>query len=378
MLSDNATVTSPDADVAEPAGMQGDSTSLERAQVEIRWGGVTHVGKVRRLNEDAMLAAPGVFVVADGMGGHAAGDEASRLVIAAFAAIATGDALALSVIADVIDDANERVRDYAGEHGHDGMGSTVVGALLIDNAGEDSLVVFNVGDARCYVLIDDELTQLTSDHSLVQEMVDQGELAPGQARSHPQRNVVTRAIGIEPSVSADFVVAPSVGWMRLLLCSDGVHGELPDERISAVLRSAESPQAAAQTLIDAVLEGRAADNATAMVVDIERRVDATVLGGGDIESTAPRRIAELLEVTGPRPQRVDILMPPAPMPVPVPLPPPAAMPPPPPPPPPMSIDAIPATQMVIDAIPTAVAARSADVVEAPVRRTDFLIDEVPT
>lgn len=264
-------------------------SSLFLPDLELSWGAVTDVGKIRKLNEDDMLLAPGVFVVADGMGGHAAGDIASRLTIETFADIVTGGVLDLSVIAGVISDANERVRDYSSSNGHQGMGCTVVGALLVDNAGENSLVVFNVGDARCYVLADDELVQLTHDHSLVQEMVDQGEIPSSSARSHPQRNVVTRAVGIEPSVSADFVIAPRTS-LRMLLCSDGVHGEIPDERLAALLRVAGDPDTIARSIIDAVLEGRASDNATAMIIDVVRPAG--------IEPLAPDAD---LGVTGPRP-----------------------------------------------------------------------------
>jgi serine/threonine protein phosphatase PrpC len=264
-------------------------SSLSLPDLELSWGAVTDVGKIRKLNEDDMLLAPGVFVVADGMGGHAAGEIASRLTIETFADIVTGGALDVSAIAGVISNANERVRDYSGSNGHQGMGCTVVGALLVDNAGENSLVVFNVGDARCYVLADDELVQLTHDHSLVQEMVDQGEIPASSARTHPQRNVVTRAVGIEPSVSADFVVAPRTS-LRMLLCSDGVHGELADERLAALLRVAGRPDTIARSIIDAVLEGRASDNATAMVIDVVRSA-----------RVEPLALDENLGVTGPRP-----------------------------------------------------------------------------
>lgn len=279
--------------------------TLTRGCLTLRWGAVTNTGKIRRLNEDAMLAAPGVFVVADGMGGHAAGDVASKLTIEAFAEIVTGGALEISVIAQVVSDANQRVRDFADEHTLEGMGATLVGVLLVDNAGEDSLVVFNVGDARCYVLSNGKLSQLTSDHSLVQEMVDQGELHASQARSHPQRNVVTRAIGIDPSVAADFVIAPSVGSVTLLLCSDGVHGELSDDRIAELLGRSDDPQLTAVAIIDAVLEGRAADNATAVVIDVIRRDFAAGIGSQDeIEVTGPRPNAAGIETTWPKPVRM--------------------------------------------------------------------------
>lgn len=265
-------------------------STLILPEIELCWGSMTDTGKVRQFNEDSMFAEPGVFVVADGMGGHAAGDVASRLTIEAFSAIVTGGPLELSAIADVVSDANRRVRDHAQLNGLEGMGATVVGALLVDNAGEDSLVVFNVGDARCYALVDGRLSQLTTDHSLVQEMVDQGELLAELARTHPQRNVVTRAIGIEPVVAADFVIAPHEGSMKLLLCSDGVHGELSDDRIAELLAAPDDPQDIAQSIIDEVLLGRAADNATAVVITVVRPLQQEF-----------RPAEEEIEVTGPRP-----------------------------------------------------------------------------
>ena len=182
-------------------------TSEERAlQVaELIGGASTHVGNIRSLNEDAYLLDRRVFAVADGMGGHLAGEIASEIVINACAALVADEPLPISAVAEMVAAANESVRRYAKQHGTEGMGTTLVGAALVDNAGVDSLLVFNIGDSRCYVLPEaGRLTQLTVDHSLVQELIDSGELAPEEARGHPERNVVTRAVGIE-DVGQSFV-----------------------------------------------------------------------------------------------------------------------------------------------------------------------------
>ena len=173
------------------------------------------------------------------------------------------------------------------------MGTTLVGVVLFDNAGDDGLVVMNVGDSRCYVY--DErfrLRRLTTDHSVVQEMIDAGSLTSGQAASHPERNVVTRVIGIEPAVAADFTVLKIEHDTRLLLCSDGVSGQLGDDELLRMLSGASSPQDAVDQILDTVLRGSAPDNATAVVIDVEPR-----------GSTEGDHVAADDDITGPSPLR---------------------------------------------------------------------------
>ena len=263
--------------------------SSHRAEMDIQWGAATDVGKVRRLNEDSYLDVPGAFVVADGMGGHQAGDVASRLTIEAVQVMLSEGLPDVGTIASLVQRANNSVRAHAGSAGQQGMGSTLVGAFVVQNADEESIVIVNVGDSRCYSLVDDLVSQITVDHSLVQELVDAGEIPPEAAATHPERNVVTRAIGIEDVVAGDFFVLPALPFVRLLLCSDGVSGELSADRLGQILATVDDPAEAADALIAAVLEGRAADNATAIVVDV-RRTDP------------PHRSADdELDVTGPRP-----------------------------------------------------------------------------
>ena len=274
---------------------------LTQGGLELAWGVATHVGKARLLNEDSYLAEPGAFLVADGMGGHQAGDVASRLTVEAVRDLLSQEVPDISIIGDVVQRANDTVRLHATESGHEGMGSTLVGAFLVRNADEDSVVIVNVGDSRCYALIDEVLHQVTKDHSHVQELVDSGEIAAETAATHPERNVVTRAIGIEDLVAGDFFVVPPLRRVRLLLCSDGVSGELTDQRMAEVLIANEHPDGAAEALIAAVLEGRAGDNATAIVIDMTRASLDPAGPPADVTGPRPSRDADA-SITGPRPK----------------------------------------------------------------------------
>ena len=153
----------------------------------------------------------------------------------------------------MIADINASVHEAGRAVGAEAMGSTLVGVALVDNGGEPSAVVFNVGDSRCYRLVDDDFDLLTTDHSHVQELVAAGKLPAHDAASHPLRNVVTRAIGPESSVVADFIVLPDRAC-RLLLCSDGVSGELDEEVVHRIVASGNPPDATALELIEEVLK----------------------------------------------------------------------------------------------------------------------------
>jgi protein phosphatase len=254
---------------------------------------VTHNGAVRTLNEDSYLVTPWICLVADGMGGHQGGEVASNAIVERFEAAAGAGPLSLTELEPLIADINASIHEKAQRSGADGMGSTLVGVALVDNGGAPSAVVFNVGDSRCYRLDDDGFTLITIDHSHVQELVAAGKITAGDAATHPLRNVVTRAIGPEPSVVADFIVLPDQPC-RLLLCSDGVSGELDDGTIERIVAAGATPQATALALIEEVLRGPARDNATALVVDID--------SGSVDDVTIPRdRIEELsAEITTPR------------------------------------------------------------------------------
>lgn len=260
----------------------------------MNWCGRTDVGKVRKVNEDSMIQLPGVLVVADGMGGHAAGDVASRIVVETFASSIGGDRLLpISELPEVISLANTAVMNESRHTGHFGMGSTVVGMAVVDNGGEPAVVVFHVGDSRCYRVVDGEVTLITHDHSHVQELVDSGEITATQAVHHPLRNVVTRAVGIDPVVAADYLVLEEVPFQRLLLCSDGVSGEIEPARLEQLMLLQQDPQQVVDAILAEVLAGRAADNATLVVVDVEQQ---TVPLLADPDITGPRLERSTIEV----------------------------------------------------------------------------------
>ena len=218
--------------------------------LSLNWCGRTDVGKVRKVNEDSMIQLPGMLVVADGMGGHAAGDVASRIVVETFASKIDGERLLpISELSEVISLANAAVMNESRHSGRVGMGSTGVGMAIVDNGGEPAVVVFHVGDSRCYRVVDGEVTLITRDHSHVQELVDSGEITAAEAVHHPLRNVVTRAVGIDPVVAADYLVLAEVPHQRLLLCSDGVSGEIEPERLEQLMLVEQDPQ----QMVDSIL-----------------------------------------------------------------------------------------------------------------------------
>lgn len=226
-------------------------------------GAATDIGRVRKANEDSYLALPPLYAVADGMGGHGAGDVASALAVDVLAAYARRP-LSVDVILAALDEANEAI--IRGDQGA-GMGTTITGLAALDTVGGSHLMVFNVGDSRVYRLAGGHLDQVTVDHSEVQELVRLGAITSDQARTHPRRNVVTRALGGAPDLRADYWLLPAVTGDRYLLCSDGLHGELQDETLLRLLVAGQ-PQEAAEALIRAADEVGGHDNITALVVDV--------------------------------------------------------------------------------------------------------------
>jgi serine/threonine protein phosphatase PrpC len=232
--------------------------------IRFSYGAATSVGRVRQVNEDSYLAVPPLFVVADGMGGHGAGDVASRIAIEEMTACAALRPLFAEAVLTALEHANRHVieRDEA-----NGMGTTVTGLAGLEAAGGDQLMVFNIGDSRVYRLAGKHLEQLTVDHSEVQEMVLAGVITREQARTHPRRNVVTRALGSDSGMHPDHWTRPALAGDRYLICSDGLFGELTDDVIRSLL-AAGDPQSAADELVSAANEAGGRDNVTAVVVDI--------------------------------------------------------------------------------------------------------------
>ena len=241
-------------------------------------GAATSVGRVRQVNEDSYLAVPPLFVVADGMGGHGSGDLASRIAIEEISACVALRPLLAETVLTALEHANRHIieRDAANR-----MGTTVTGLAALETAGGDHLMVFNIGDSRVYRLVGNYLEQLSVDHSEVQELVLAGAITREQARTHPRRNVVTRALGIDSGLLPDHWLLPAVGGDRYLICSDGLFSELPDEVILPLL-AAGSPQQAAEALVAAANDAGGHDNVTVVVVDVDSDDD-----GAD-EATLPR------------------------------------------------------------------------------------------
>ncbi|MCD5345241.1 protein phosphatase 2C domain-containing protein [Agromyces sp. H3Y2-19a] len=244
----------------------------------------TDVGLVRRANEDAALAEWPVYVVADGMGGYEAGDRASAAVVAAFREHVVGQQLAtVTDVRSALATASDAVAAVAATTAR-GAGSTVAGIALVDDDGEPAWLVFNVGDSRVYRHHGTVLEQLTVDHSLGQELVDSGAMQPEDLATFERRNVITRAIGA-PDSTADSWLLPVVNGERLLICSDGLTGEVSDEGIRATLTMSGRPESAAAALVQRARQAGGRDNITVVVVDV---VSGGIDEQGDATTGLPR------------------------------------------------------------------------------------------
>jgi serine/threonine protein phosphatase PrpC len=241
---------------------------------------VTNTGRRRRHNEDAFVCEPPLFAVADGMGGPKAGEVASRLAAAAVKADEVGGTGAERVVA-LINEANRRVFERSSEDADvSGMGTTMIVALV-----EDAGVVFgHVGDSRAYLARDGSLEQLTQDHSLVAELVRGGKLSPEEAERHPQRSVITRALGTDPNVDVDtFTVEPQAGDI-FMICSDGLTTMIDDETIRRVLKERERDlDDAAKELVRLANKAGGEDNITIVAFELTDEPAAT----SAIEETRP-------------------------------------------------------------------------------------------
>ena len=226
-------------------------------------------GRVRDHNEDSVLVAPTsdgrLLAVADGMGGHNAGEVASAVALEAFVA-ELGDRLGDSTVPEAMETgaltADAAVRDAAGnDPDRDGMGTTLVAALV----GEDATTVVNVGDSRAYRVDETAIEQVSVDHSLVQELVESGEIDPEEADSHHQRNVISQALGAGQEIDPDTFEVDLDPGETVLLCSDGLTEEVPESTIHDVLAGAESLAGAADALVAAANERGGSDNVSVVL-----------------------------------------------------------------------------------------------------------------
>lgn len=243
----------------------------------LRWGCGTDRGLRREMNEDSFIAAEPVFAVADGMGGHEAGEVASSICVRTLAElpqVRTGsrDATA-GLVQDYLLIADEGIRQATDSR----AGTTLSGVVVVEQPDGPYWLVLNIGDSRTYRYSHGGLTQVSVDHSEVQELVAAGQITEAEAAVHPRRHVVTRALGTGDESEADYWLIPLEDGDRMLVCSDGLNGELSDERIAGILGSEPDPQAAVDELIQAALRSGGRDNVTAIVVDARTAVgDAPV------------------------------------------------------------------------------------------------------
>ena len=227
----------------------------------------TDTGRQRQANEDALLARSPLFVVADGMGGAQAGEVASQTAVRAFEE-GLPEGVLEQVLTDRIQVANRVIHDQAhSDPNLAGMGTTIT-AALVDTPGE-RVVIGHVGDSRAYRIRDGIIQRLTRDHSLVEEMRRRGQITAAEAEDHPQRSIITRALGPESDVDVDVQSVPAEPGDLFLLCSDGLTSMLDDDAIRQVIVSADSLDGAIRQLIDAANAAGGRDNITALLFQVE-------------------------------------------------------------------------------------------------------------
>jgi len=235
---------------------------------------VTDIGKKRKLNQDFVYASdepvgnlPNVYIVADGMGGHNAGDFASKCTVETITREIRGcfEKNAIRILSKAIMVANERIRQKAREDERlYGMGTTVVAATCIGKY----LQVANVGDSRLYIINEEEVRQVTRDHSLVEEMVRMGGIDRKAARNHPDKNIITRAIGARDTIEIDFFNEELQDGDIVLMCSDGLSNMLEDEEIGKILRKKGSLEERAEKLVEAANNNGGKDNIAVIIIDM--------------------------------------------------------------------------------------------------------------
>jgi len=255
--------------------------------IAISAGSASRVGRVRSLNEDSVLALNRVFVVADGMGGHAAGDRASQLTVGVLAHLDDEEELGTEDVLAAIERANAAILEEARSRPEQrGMGTTLTGMAMISMSGQAHWMVFNVGDSRTYQFIDGALQQLSVDHSETQELIDRGMITEDEARTHPECNVITRSLGTDPAPTPDQWLLPMHERETFLICSDGLTLELGEDEIAEIMAGPGSPGEVAQRLVGAAERAGGRDNVSVVVV---RTLESGEVDAGS-EDTRPRLI----------------------------------------------------------------------------------------
>lgn len=252
--------------------------------MKLRTGAKTDVGLLRQRNEDSFVAEYPLFAVADGLGGHVGGEVASQVALERLAEATSADSPEEAIselLREAIHLANRAVGERASKEPRlTGMGTTLTAVVV----GRDRLHLGHVGDSRAYLLRDGELRALTEDHTLVQRMVREGRLTPEQAGVHPQRSVLTRALGIEDNLEVDQTTVEVTPGDRLLLCSDGLTAMVNDEDIQKILVGQEDPQAASSALVEAANAAGGQDNITTIVLDVVDAVEPPPTQPADVQA----------------------------------------------------------------------------------------------
>ncbi|MCI9889555.1 serine/threonine-protein phosphatase [Micrococcales bacterium 31B] len=244
-----------------------DSESVHAGTIMVSAGSHTDVGLVRQVNEDSLLAEFPIYLVADGMGGHQAGEVASAIVVEEFARLVGRDNLAVEDLHEALEEAGDRIGMISQDSDERAAGTTVTMVVATRLHGRGYWIVMNLGDSRVYRFADESLEQVSIDHSVVQELIERGELSVTGARTHPYRHMVTRALGAGPAQMPDYWTIPAEKGDRLLVCSDGLTGEVEDSIIEEVLAEIEDPQLAAETLVELALKNGGRDNISVVIAD---------------------------------------------------------------------------------------------------------------
>jgi PPM family protein phosphatase len=270
--------------------------------------GRSDVGRQRSANEDSLVLRPPFFAVADGMGGAKAGEVASAIAAGAFEDAPAAGEQAEAQLTQLLREANRRIYDLAlTDEAHRGMGTTLTAAKVHG----DEISLGHVGDSRAYLLRDGELSQLTRDHSLVAELERSGQITPEAAEHHPQRSIITRALGPEPDVEVDTYTLAGRDGDLFLLCSDGLTSMISDDEVSAILRGADDLDSAAEALIRAANQSGGKDNITVVMfrlADDESGADGAL--PGDEETIAGQLTADDV-TTAARPTEASVAPAPA-------------------------------------------------------------------
>lgn len=240
--------------------------TIER-EVELSWYAISDVGKRRETNQDSYVVHPPIFSVADGMGGHSAGEVASQAVVKSLDALAKSEVVTREDLSAALSRAVDTIELETADADL-GAGTTVTGVFLTAVDGEPVWETFNIGDSRVYQFFRGALTQVTTDHSVVQHLVASGQITAEEAEYHPHANVITRAVGFNEEPIPDFVPLAVVPGQRLLICSDGLTKELTELGLRHYLSAEFSTQEAAESLVREALNNAGRDNVTVIVLDV--------------------------------------------------------------------------------------------------------------